>query len=48
MPGFTNKNNTKNTAIQTKFINAEKPIQNVAVGFTDEDMLAHVPSHASL
>jgi hypothetical protein len=43
-----NKNKTKKTAIQTKFIKAEKPIQKVAVGLTELDMLAHVPSQTNL
>jgi hypothetical protein len=48
MPGFINKNKTKKTAIQTKFVRAENPIQNVAVGFTEVDMLAQVPSQTNL
>ena len=48
IPGFTNKNNTKKTAIETKLIRAEKPIQNVDVGLTELEILAHVPSQTSL
>ena len=45
---LTNKGVTKKTAIQTKFVRAENPIQNVAVGFTEVDMLAQVPSQTNL
>ena len=46
--GFTNKNKTRNEAMQTRLIKAENPTAKVAIGLSAVDIEDHVPSHCNL
>ena len=45
---LTNKNNTRNVAMQMRLSSADMPMKKVAAGFTDVDIIFQFPSQKNL